>query len=166
MAEGRRAGTINLGAVLSSWSHEASPWVGKGHSLFVLPHAPEKRYYDLQSMEQESPSGNLSEADARLDQMFRAYREAFGDPDASANFMPDLWLKIEAREVSTNWFGRVAKMLVAAALTASAILGMMISSTKQPDAFFNSSVVDALRANHASTLEPFRLDRISDLDLQ
>jgi len=117
-------------------------------------------------MEQESPSGNLSEGDARLDQMFRAYRKACGDPDASANFMPDMWAKIEAREVSTNWFGRVAKALVAVALTASVILGMLISPKKQPDGFFNATVVDALRADHASTLEPFRLDRISELGVR
>jgi hypothetical protein len=116
-------------------------------------------------MEDGIPIGNRSEGDVRLDQMFRTYREICGDPDASANFMPDLWAKIEARELSIKWFGWVARMLVAAALTASVILGM-ISSMKQPDAFFNATVVDALRANHASTLEPFRLDRISDLDLQ
>lgn len=108
----------------------------------------------------------MSEGDVRLDQMFRAYREACGDPDASASFMPDMWAKIEAREVSTNWFGRVAKMLVAAALTASVILGMIISSMKRPDAFFNATVVDALRANHASTLEPYSVDRISELDVK
>ena len=133
---------------------------------FRLPCAMKKRYYDCQFMEGGIPSGNLSEGDLLLDQMFRAYREACGDPDASTDFMPDMWARIEAREVSTNWFGRVAKTLVAAALTASVILGMMISSMKQPDPFFNATVVDALRANHASTLEPFRLDRISELNLQ
>ena len=117
------------------------------------------------SMEQESRTGNLSEGDVRLDRMFRAYREACGDPDASANFMPNMWAKIEAREVSTNWFGGVAKMLVAAALAASVILGM-ISSMKQPDAFFNATVVDALRANRASAIEPYSVDRISELSVQ
>lgn len=157
---------LNLGAVTEFvGTQDRALRVGKGHSLFAFPDTPKKRYYDLESMEQDSPVGNLSKGDVRLDQMFRAYREACGDPDASANFIPDMWAKIEAREVSTNWFGRVANMLVAAALTASVILGM-ISSMKQPDAFFNATVVDALRANHASTLEPFRLDRISELDLQ
>jgi hypothetical protein len=80
--------------------------------------------------------------------------------------MPAMWARIEAREVSTNWFGRVAKALVTAALAASVILGMMMSSTSQSTAFLNGTFVEALRADHASTLEPLHLDRISDLEPQ
>jgi hypothetical protein len=80
--------------------------------------------------------------------------------------MPALWARIEAREVSTNWFGHVAKALVTAALAASVILGMMISSTNQSSAFFNATFVDALRADHVSTLEPLHLDRISYMEPQ
>lgn len=141
-------------------------WGAGGVVLFVLPVAIGKRYHDCQSMEQESPGGSSSEAEARLDEMFRVYGVACEDTEAGADFMPDMWARIEAREASSNWFGRVAKVLVAAALTASAILGMMISSMKQPDAFYNGTVVDALRANHASTLEPLRLDRISEFELR
>ena len=72
--------------------------------------------------------GNSSE-DARLDAMFRAYRAACPDPEVSANFTPNMWARIEARENSTNWFGSVAKALVTVALAASVILGMMISSS-------------------------------------
>jgi hypothetical protein len=108
--------------------------------------------------------GNLNEAEVRLDELFLAYRQAGPDLDASANFMPAMWARIEAREVSTNWFGRVAKALVTAALAASVILGLMISSTNQSNAFFNATFVDALRADHASTLEPLHLDRISQLE--
>jgi len=100
----------------------------------------------------------------RLDRMFRAYRDACPIPEASANFMPALWARIEARQVSTNWFGRVAKTLVTAALAASAILGLMISSMNQSSAFFNATFVDALRADQASNLEPLHLDRISQLE--
>jgi hypothetical protein len=32
------------------------------------------------------------------------------------NFVADLWAGIQAREASGNWFGRVAKALVTAAL--------------------------------------------------
>jgi hypothetical protein len=109
--------------------------------------------------------GNSGGPETRLDVLFRAYRAAFPDLDASANFMPDMWARIEAREVSANWFGRMAKALVAAALAASVILGMM-SSRHQSNAFFNATFVQALRADHASQLEPFRLDRISESDLQ
>jgi len=105
--------------------------------------------------------GNSNET--RLDELFRAYRAAWPDPEASASFMPNMWAKIEARERSTNWFGRVAKMLVTAAVAAS-VLGIMISSMNQSSAFFNATFVEALRADHASTLEPLHLDRISQLE--
>jgi hypothetical protein len=75
-----------------------------------------------------------------------------------------MWARIEAREVSTNWFGRVAKTLVTAALAATVILGMIISSMNQSSAFFNATFVEALRADHTSTLEPLHLDRISQLE--
>src|SRR5580698_8639589 len=102
--------------------------------------------------------------EAQLNELFRAYRLACPDPEPGANFMPAIWAGIEAREVSTNWFGRVAKTLVTAALAASVILGMMISSMNQSSSFFNATFVDALRADHASTLEPLHLDRISQLE--
>jgi hypothetical protein len=109
-------------------------------------------------MEQENSD------ERRLDKMFRAYHAACPIPEPTANFMPALWARIEAREVSTNWFGRVAKTLVTAALAASVILGLMISSMNQSSAFFNATFVEALRADHASTLEPLHLDRISQLE--
>jgi len=121
-------------------------------------------------MEHGNSSGNPNDGEARLDEMFRAYRAACPDPDASANFMPAMWARIEAREVSTNWFGRVAKALVTAALAASVILGMMMSSTisskNQSPAFFDATFVDALQADHTSTLEPLTIERIASYQTQ
>lgn len=124
---------------------------------------------------QDSNTGiSASNADLRfqnvqLDEMFRAYRAACPDPDASPNFMPEMWARIEAREVSTNWFGRVAKALVTAAIAATVILGLMTSSTSsrnQSSSFFDATFVEALRADHASTLEPLHIDRISYMEQQ
>lgn len=109
-------------------------------------------------------NGNSSES--RLDELFLAYRQACPDSEATPNFMPELWAKIEAREVSTNWFGRVAKALVTAALAASVILGMMISSRNHPNAFFDATFVDALRADQVAGLEPLHIDRIAQLEQQ
>jgi hypothetical protein len=103
--------------------------------------------------------------EARLDELFRAYRAACPEPDARANFMPALWARIEALEVSTNWFGRVAKVLVTSAVVLSLVLGMMIiSSRSQSNAFLNATFVEALRADQASALEPLHLDRISQFE--
>ena len=55
---------------------------------------------------------------------FHAYRDACPDPEASVNFMPDMWAKIEAREASSTIFSRMAKTLVTAALGASVVMGL------------------------------------------
>lgn len=110
--------------------------------------------------------GNPGQSESRLDELFRAYRDACIVPEASANFMPEVWARIEAREVSTSWFGQVAKALVTAGLAASVILGMMVSSRNQSNAFFNATFVDAWQADHISSLEPLDLDRISYMETQ
>lgn len=106
------------------------------------------------------------EAESHLDALFAAYREAYPDPDPSVHFMPELWARIEAREVSTNLFGRMAKALVTAALAATVILGLMVSTFSHRDTQFNGTYVEALRADRASALEPLNLDRISELEQQ
>lgn len=114
--------------------------------------------------------GNASDREARLDELFQAYRDACPIPETSANFMPALWARIEAREVSTNWFGQFAKGLVTAALAASVILGLMVSSktpSRNPSsAFFNATFVDAWSADHVSALEPLDIDRISYMETE
>jgi len=110
-------------------------------------------------MEQEDPN------QSRLDELFRAYQDACPDPEASVNFMPVMWARIEAREVSTNWFGRVAKALVTAALAASVILGLM-SSANRSTAFLNATFVEALQADQVAALEPLHIERISGLEPQ
>lgn len=102
---------------------------------------------------------------AELAEWFRAYREACPVPETSVNFMPELWAKIEARQVSTNLFGRMAKALVTAALAATAILGLMVStSNRQPD--FNGTYLEALSNDSAFSMEPLNLDRVSELEHQ
>lgn len=117
-------------------------------------------------MKRGNPSGDPSEDNVRLDRMFKAYRIACSPPNAGADFMPTIWAKIEAQQDSVNWFGRVAKTLVTAALAASVILALMISAMKPSGAFYNATFVEALRANRAAALDPLRLDRISESALQ
>lgn len=107
-----------------------------------------------------------TQAELQLDQLFLAYRESFTDPAPSVNFTPELWARIEAREVSSNLFGRMAKALVTAALAASVILGLMMSTLNQKDTAFNGTYLEALSADHASTLEPLNLDRVSEMEQQ
>jgi hypothetical protein len=107
------------------------------------------------------------ERDAELSAWLAAYRDACPDPDPSANFMPGVWAKIEARQTSTTMFSRMAKALVTAALAATVILGLMIStySSVQSEPF-NGTYIEALTADHALSLEPLNLERISELEQQ
>ena len=102
--------------------------------------------------------------DCELSEWLQAYRSACPEPEASVNFMPAMWAKIEARQVSTNLFGRMAKALVTAALAASVVLGLMLSTFNQTDPSFSGTYIEALSVDHASTLEPLNLDRISELE--
>ena len=113
---------------------------------------------------------NENGAGASLDQLFRSYREAMPDPEPGVNFMPQMWAKIEQREQSDNWMGRFAKALVTAALAAYLITAMASPSpSSKRKAYYNGAYrsgnyVDALVADHFSTLEPLHLDRIAHLE--
>jgi hypothetical protein len=107
-----------------------------------------------------------SRESAQLDRLFVAYRNSCPEPEAGANFMPGMWAKIEARENTTNLFSRMAKALVTAALAATVILGMMISTASQTNFSFNGTYLDALMFDHASGLEALNLDRISEMEEQ
>jgi hypothetical protein len=100
----------------------------------------------------------------QLDELFRTYAEACPDPEPGVNFMPRVWAGIEAREASRNVFGRMARALVTAALAASAILALLVSMNS--DRGFSGTFVQALTADHVSQLEPFHLDRISEMEQQ
>lgn len=65
--------------------------------------------------------------DQKLDALFLAYKGACPDVDASVNFMPHLWQKIEARQNFTFSFQRMAHALVGAGLALSVALGVYIS---------------------------------------
>jgi len=84
-----------------------------------------------------------------LDAMFRAYRDACPDPDVSANFMPELWRRIDERQRSVFFMGRWARALVTAAAVLS--LGMaayLYIPRGSTSVFAVESYVEALAAGH------------------
>jgi hypothetical protein len=115
-------------------------------------------------MEQGNGNGQPTESELRLDRLFRAYRNACPDLESGVNFMPEMWARIEARQDSTNLFGRMAKALVTVALAATVVLGILVSSANQSSSSYNGTYLDALTADHVSSLEPLNLDRISEIE--
>jgi hypothetical protein len=65
--------------------------------------------------------------DEKLDALFRAYRNACPDPEASANFMPMLWARIESRQTFLFSFRRMANAFVTAAVALSIALGVYMT---------------------------------------
>jgi hypothetical protein len=92
----------------------------------------------------------------QLDGLFTRYREACGSPEASANFMPSLWTKIEARQSKGLLFERIARTFVAATMAACGMLGvLMLMPSQQPSAFLSSSYVEAIATANAHETAPY-----------
>jgi hypothetical protein len=100
--------------------------------------------------------------DERLDALFRAYRDACPTPEPSANFMPNLWQRIESRQNFTFSFQRMANGFVTAALALSIALGVYMSIPRSNSTSYSQSYLEALAdANTLDTpdyVSPVRLD--------
>ena len=82
--------------------------------------------------------------DERLDALFRAYRDACPDPEASANFMPTLWARIDSRQTFLFSFRRMANAFVTAAVALSIALGVYMSIPRSTPGSGTETYVEAL----------------------
>jgi len=89
------------------------------------------------------PSYGSSSDDERLDSLFREFAEACPDREPSANFMPQLWQQIEARQTYSFSFRRMANALVTAAVALSLILGIY-EAMPRSSAYTGQSYIEAL----------------------
>lgn len=105
--------------------------------------------------------------DEQLDALFRAYREACPNPEASPNFMPQLWQKIEAREHVSFTFGRITRQAATAAVALSLLLAMALSFVVSRPSTPDDSYVEILAEDHArQNLDYFEPVHISPADYQ
>ena len=72
----------------------------------------------------------MGNSEHELDNLFSRYRSAFGEPEASAHFMPDLWRKIEARQSVLSGVRRLTSIFVA---TAAALCLLFIALIGTPN---------------------------------
>ena len=98
-------------------------------------------------MEDQNPRAENDET--RLDALFSAYREACPDREPGANFMPQLWQKIEARDRVSTVFARLARNLVTAALALSTLLGLAVSLSSRGAPLPSESYVEVLAEDNA-----------------
>jgi len=101
----------------------------------------------------------------RLIALFGAYRDTCPDPEPSANFMPQLWQRIEARERVSNAFGRLARNLVTVALALSLLMALAVSITRSPT-LPSETYVEVLAEDHARRnldyFEPVPIEPVAD----
>jgi hypothetical protein len=80
--------------------------------------------------------------------------------------MPELWAKIDTRRASENIFSRAARVLVTAALAATAILGIMISAQNGNTGLTQSAYMEALATDGESALTLLNPAFLTDMEQQ
>src|ERR1700734_3252304 len=74
---------------------------------------------------EEAPR-RVMDQNTQLDQLFERYRTAVPDPEASVNFMPELWRKIEARQFFLARLKKLTHVFVVAAAAICLFLGIAL----------------------------------------
>jgi len=82
--------------------------------------------------------------DQRLDALLGAYRAACNGPEPSANFMPELWARIESRQSFTFSFRRMANAFTTAAVALSVVLGVYMAIPRSNPSLYNETYVEVL----------------------
>lgn len=91
-------------------------------------------------------------------ELFSSYRESLADIDASANFMPGLWARIDGRRRIVYSFGRLAGGFVTAAFVICLVLsGTLLTLSNPPAGAYQSSYVDVLADDTAADDFEFQL---------
>jgi len=79
--------------------------------------------------------------------MFASYRDAMPDPEAGANFMPQLWTRIDARRNVSFNFGRLAKGFVSVAMASCLAMSLLFLNNSAPvSPVYGETYLDALAA--------------------
>ena len=99
--------------------------------------------------------------DEQLDALLRAYRAACPDRDPSANFMPGVWQRIEARQRFAFSFTRMASGFVTAAVALTIVLGVYMSwphAQAAPPLTYLEALAEANTLDTPEIVGPVHLD--------
>lgn len=88
--------------------------------------------------------------DSRLDALFQRYRVACPDVEPGANFMPRMWMKIEARRSFWFVFRRLAQTAMTACAALCLLLVVLNVYTASQALVLVPSYTDALMAEHTA----------------
>lgn len=101
----------------------------------------------------DAMKSNRPDAGQELDRLLAAYRDACDAPEPTANFMPQLWDRIEASKPWSGqaWAGQVwlwARGLTVAAAMASLFLVMLQMAPRSNAAFYSETYLESLADQH------------------
>jgi hypothetical protein len=96
--------------------------------------------------------------DQKLDALFQAYREACEAPETSANFMPNLWARIESRQSFTFVFQRMANGLATAAVALSLVIGAYMAIPRSAPPLRETYVDILAEADTPDNIAPTTVD--------
>jgi hypothetical protein len=93
--------------------------------------------------------------------LLHSYRDSFPEAPASADFMPGLWARIDARRTITYSFGRLARGYVTASLLLCIVLtGTLFRITRPSPSSSHTSYIDVL-VDDSHTDDDFELQLAS-----
>jgi hypothetical protein len=93
--------------------------------------------------------------DQKLDALFGAYRAACGSPEPSANFMPNLWARIESRQSFSFSFFRMANAFATATVALTIVLGIYMAIPHATQNLSNQSYIEALAESSTPDAQDF-----------
>jgi hypothetical protein len=100
----------------------------------------------------------------RLDALFQAYREACPAPEPSANFMPQIWRRIEERQRSMFFMGRWARGLATAAAVLSLGMAAYLYVPRSSQSVVSTeSYVEALSSHSPDNLEIVEVAAVDEM---
>lgn len=98
----------------------------------------------------------------RFDELLGRYREACPVPEASVDFMPRLWERIESRNRFTVQFRRWAHGFLTAAAAASLVFGALQLNQRPAAPASNATYLESL--SDEQTLDQFILQDVASVD--
>ena len=92
----------------------------------------------------------LTDDEARLDSLFQQYRSACPDIEASVDFMPGLWRKVESRHTFAFVFERLGKSAMAACAGLCLLMVVLNLISTPQTRVVAPTYMDALMADHTA----------------
>ena len=93
-----------------------------------------------------------------LDNLFASYKAIVPDPEPSANFMPELWRKIEARQTLVVRIKKLTQVFVAAAAAICVAMALLAVPGAVDNPTISGNYVDELaKIQPAENLAPLGL---------